>query len=158
MTTFRRIYRELQRMNDTTIMKIEFNEENPLKWNVNLFGQEGTRFAGQSFPLEIVFPVSYPFNPPTLRFLIKVDHISISNDGLVCMDILDNRWSPAFTAEMVIIAALSLLNDSTEQIIDDVKKTIMELREKRMTYKNHVNLQIKVKELKSKSQRLLHAY
>jgi hypothetical protein len=76
------------------------------------------------------------------------------------MDILVTAWSPALTAELTLIAALSVLNDSDERILKDVKEVISELKEgmeTRTTRKNRYALRLKVKELESKSQRILRA-
>jgi len=155
-----RIQRELRRINEDAIIDVELNDNNIRKWNVTLCGQEGTRFAGQEFRVEISFPESYPFHPPALRFLTPIYHVSVANDGRVCMDILDTAWSPALTAELTLIAALSVLNDSDERILKDVKEVISELKEgmeTRTTRKNRYALRLKVKELESKSQRILRA-
>ena len=155
-----RIQRELMRINEDAIVDIELDDNNIRKWKVTLCGQEGTRFAGQEFCVEISFPEQYPFHPPALRFLTPIDHVSVGNDGRVCMDLLDRAWSPALTAELTLIAALSVLNDSDEQILKDVKEVISELQESlttQRTRKNHYALRLKVKELESKSQRIVRA-
>ena len=156
----RRIQRELARINEDAIVDIKLDDNNIRKWKVTLCGQEETRFAGQEFCVEIAFPESYPFNPPALRFLTPIDHISVANDGRVCMDLLDNAWSPALTAELTLIAALSVLNDSDERILKDVNDVISELKENmetQKTRKNRYALRLKVKELESKSERILRA-
>jgi ubiquitin-protein ligase len=66
------------------------------------------------------------------------------------MDILKDAWSPAFTAEMVLIAALSILNDSDERILEDVKNELQELRTKKGA-RNKRLLRQKLKEQKVKS-------
>ena len=155
-----RLQRELGRINEDAIIEVEVQDNNIRNWKVTLCGQEGTRFAGQEFCVEITFPESYPFHPPALRFLTPIDHVSVSSDGRVCMDILDTAWSPALTAELTLIAALSVLNDSDQRILRDVNDVISELQESvatQKTRKNRYALRLKVKELESKSQRILRA-
>ena len=154
----RRLQREFTRSkyDNSMITNVEIHDENLLSWHATLLGQEGTRFAGQEFPVEISFTVLYPFQPPKLRFLVPVDHISISDSGTVCMDILDDAWSPAFTAEIVLIAALSVICDSDERILQDVNEVIEELRKKvdsKKTRKSRHDLRLKLKERDFKSQR-----
>ena len=154
----RRLQRELSRneCDNSMITNVEIRNENLLSWYTTLLGQEGTRFAGQEFPVEISFTVLYPFQPPKLRFLTPVDHISVSNSGAVCMDILDDAWSPAFTAEIVLVAALSVICDSDERILQDVNEVIEELRKKvdsKKTRKSRHDLRLKLKERDFKFQR-----
>lgn len=154
----RRLQSEFTRSkyDNSMITNVEIRDENLLSWQATLLGQQGTRFAGQEFPVEISFTLLYPFQPPKLRFLVPVDHISVSDNGSVCMDILDNAWSPAFTAELILIAALSVICDSDERILQDVNEVIEELRkkvDKKKTRKNRNELRLKLKERDFKSQR-----
>jgi hypothetical protein len=71
------------------------------------------------------------------------------------MDILEDAWSPALCAEMVLIAALSILNDSDERILEDVKEVISELRMKVGNRKNKRLLRQKLNEQKIKSGHIL---
>jgi len=147
----RRLQREFSRSkyDNSMITNVGIRDENLLNWHATLLGQQGTRFAGEEFPVEISFTLLYPFQPPKLRFLVPVDHISVSDSGAVCMDILDDAWSPAFTAELILIAALSIICDSDERILQDVDEVIEELRNEvnsKKTRKNRNELRLKLKE------------
>jgi ubiquitin-protein ligase len=147
----RRLQREFSRSkyDNSMITNVGIRDENLLNWHATLLGQQGTRFAGEEFPVEISFTLSYPFQPPKLRFLVPVDHISVSDSGAVCMDILDDAWSPAFTAELILVAALSIICDSDERILQDVDEVIEELRNEvniKKTRKNRNELRLKLKE------------
>ena len=150
-----RLTREFRRISDDAIVNVELRDDNLLTWFVTLKAEDSTRFSGQEIKAEISFPNSYPFNPPKLRFLTSVDHISVGPNGDVCMDILEDAWSPALCAEMVLIAALSILNDSDERILEDVKEVISELRMKVGNRKNKRLLRQKLKEQKMKSDHIL---
>ena len=154
MAALNRLNREFRRINEDAIINIDLRDDNLLTWFATLIAQDNTRFSGQKFIAEISFPTSYPFNPPTLRFLTPVNHISVDRHGNVCMDILKDAWSPALTAEMVLISALSILNDSDERILDDVKEEISELRVKTDS-KNKRLLRQKLKEHKIKSEHIV---
>ena len=149
-----RLTREFMRISDDAIVNVELRDDNLLTWFVTLRTEDTTRFSGQEIKAEISFPTSYPFNPPKLRFLTPINHISVGPKGDVCMDILKDAWSPAFTAEMVLIAALSILNDSDERILEDVKNELQELRTKKGA-RNKRLLREKLKEEKMKSEHIL---
>ena len=41
------------------------------------------------------FPTNYPFAPPTVKFITKIYHPSIKENGEICIEILKTGYSPA---------------------------------------------------------------
>lgn len=154
MAALNRLTREFMRISDDVIVNVDLHDDDLFTWFVTLKSQDTTRVSGENIRAEISFPKSYPFNPPKLRFLTSVNHICVGPKGNVCMDILKDAWSPAFTAEMLLIAALSILSDSDERILNDVKEEISELRVKTDS-KNKRLLRQKLKEHKIKSEHIV---
>ncbi|CAD7676428.1 unnamed protein product [Nyctereutes procyonoides] len=54
----------------------------------------GTPFEDGTFKLTIEFTEEYPNKPPTVRFVSKMFHPNVY--GSICLDILQNRWSPTY--------------------------------------------------------------
>jgi len=90
------------------------SDSNLFLWNATIKGPEGSPYANQSFELSITFPQDYPFTPPTIRFITKIDHVYVSKDGLICIDILNDQWSPAQTLRTILLSIVSLLADEVE--------------------------------------------
>ena len=59
----------------------------------------------------VMFPTDYPFKPPKIKFITKVYHPNIAADGRICIDILQDKWSPALTLSRVLLSISSLLNE-----------------------------------------------
>ncbi|POI24654.1 hypothetical protein CIB84_011596, partial [Bambusicola thoracicus] len=55
-----------------------------------------------TFKLVIEFSEEYPNKPPTVRFLSKMFHPNVYADGSICLDILQNRWSPTYDVSSIL--------------------------------------------------------
>lgn len=106
-------------MKDLKTVKIDSNrtifaeplEDDLMTWTAVILGPETTAFEGGTFSLVLVFPETYPQDPPTIRFLSEMFHPNIYPNGELCLDILSNRWSPSYDVLAILISIQSLLND-----------------------------------------------
>ncbi|XP_060246336.1 ubiquitin/ISG15-conjugating enzyme E2 L6 isoform X9 [Meriones unguiculatus] len=49
----------------------------------------------KAFRLQIDFPREYPLKPPTLKFITKIYHPNVGEDGLVCLPLISREnWKP----------------------------------------------------------------
>ncbi|XP_072849104.1 ubiquitin-conjugating enzyme E2 R2 isoform X2 [Pogona vitticeps] len=75
-------------------------------------------------PAHIKFPMDYPYSPPTFRFLTKMWHPNIYENGDVCISILhppvddpqsgelpSERWNPTQNVRTILLSVISLLNE-----------------------------------------------
>ena len=79
---------------------------NPLQWDGELIGPEGTPYANQKFHFTILFPESYPFHPPEFRFRDpKVYHPNImigdQDGGMVHIRML-KTWTDTCSARQLL--------------------------------------------------------
>jgi ubiquitin-conjugating enzyme E2 D/E len=81
------------------------------KWSGMILGPDETPYQGGVFFLEITFPNDYPFKPPKIKFITKIYHCNINNEGGICLDILKDNWSPALTISKILLSISSLLSD-----------------------------------------------
>jgi ubiquitin-conjugating enzyme E2 A len=88
-------------------------------WN---FRPQETPFEDGTFKLTLVFTEEYPNKPPTVRFVSKMFHPNgkfsfllllyergfnfildpVYADGGICLDILQNRWSPTYDVSAIL--------------------------------------------------------
>ncbi|XP_015731368.1 ubiquitin-conjugating enzyme E2 B isoform X1 [Coturnix japonica] len=87
------------------------SENNIMQWNAVIFGPEGTPFEDGTFKLVIEFSEEYPNKPPTVRFVSKMFHPNVYADGSICLDILQNRWSPTYDVSSILTSIQSLLDE-----------------------------------------------
>lgn len=78
-------------------------------------GPPQTPYADGVFTLEILIPVKYPFSPPSIKFLTKLYHPNIDDNGRICLDLLkmppSGNWKPTIGLEGLLIAIRSLLEN-----------------------------------------------
>ena len=108
-----RIRKELQEFNRDPPSNCSAGPLNDdiFNWEGCIIGPEDTTFHGGVFNLAIHFPVDYPFRAPHIKFLTKIYHPNINSSGLICLDILKDKWSPALTISKVLLSISSLLSD-----------------------------------------------
>lgn len=86
-------------------------DNNILAWQAVIFGPDDTPWEGGTFKLMLEFTEDYPNKAPTVKFLTKMFHPNIYNDGQICLDILQNQWSPIYDISAILTSIQSLLCD-----------------------------------------------
>ncbi|CCJ28278.1 unnamed protein product [Pneumocystis jirovecii] len=79
--------------------------------NAVIIGPAETPFEDGTFRLVMQFDEQYPNKPPVVRFLSKMFHPNVYTNGELCLDILQNRWSPTYDVAAILTSIQSLLND-----------------------------------------------
>lgn len=74
-------------------------------------GIADTPFEDGTFKLLLQFDESYPNKPPTVKFLSRMFHPNVYANGELCLDILQNRWSPTYDVAAILTSIQSLLHD-----------------------------------------------
>jgi ubiquitin-conjugating enzyme E2 A len=70
-----------------------------------------TPFEDGTFKLLLTFEESYPAKPPVVKFLSRMFHPNVYANGELCLDILQNRWSPTYDVAAILTSIQSLLHD-----------------------------------------------
>ena len=68
-------------------------------------------YENGKFVLEILFPHSYPFAPPKIKFITQIYHPNISTTGEICLDMLKSTWTATNNLKTVLAAIYSLLKN-----------------------------------------------
>ncbi|OBS83582.1 hypothetical protein A6R68_22431, partial [Neotoma lepida] len=109
----KRIQRELLAISEEPLVQCSAGpvENNMFHWQATVMGPEDSPYEGGLFSLKIHFPTNYPFKPPKVTFLTRIYHPNINKNGVVCLDILNTKWSPALTIPKILLSVISLLCD-----------------------------------------------
>ncbi|KAF5831909.1 histone ubiquitination protein [Dunaliella salina] len=87
------------------------NSDNIMLWNAVIFGPEDTPWDGGTFRLTLEFSEDYPNKAPVVKFKSQMFHPNIYGDGGICLDILQNQWSPIYDVSAILTSIQSLLSD-----------------------------------------------
>uniref|UniRef100_F6YKS8 E2 ubiquitin-conjugating enzyme n=1 Tax=Monodelphis domestica TaxID=13616 RepID=F6YKS8_MONDO len=85
--------------------------DNIYEWRSTILGPPGSVYESGVFFLDITFTPEYPFKPPKVTFRTRIYHCNINSQGVICLDILKDNWSPALTISKVLLSICSLLTD-----------------------------------------------
>lgn len=72
---------------------------------------DDTPWEGGTFKLTLQFTEDYPNKPPVVKFVSRLFHPNVYNDGGICLDILQSNWSPIYDISAVLTSIQSLLCD-----------------------------------------------
>lgn len=91
-------------------------DNNIMIWNAVIFGPHDTPFEDGTFKLTIEFTEEYPNKPPTVRFVSKMFHPNVYADGGICLDILQNRWSPTYDVSAILTSIQVNIHFNSEKM------------------------------------------
>jgi len=103
-----RDFKKVQSDNGTNYTAI-FEEKQITKWDVVLFGPEGSEWDGGVFRMTITFPDTYPHTVPDVKFVDIPFHPNIYQNGSICLDLLQHNWSSAYDVSAILTSVQSLL-------------------------------------------------
>ena len=86
-------------------------EDDILSWHGAIFGPEDTPWEGGTFKVTLQFSEEYPNKAPVVKFVSRMFHPNIYQNGSICLDILQNLWSPIYDVSGILTSIQSLLSD-----------------------------------------------
>lgn len=109
----KRLLRDFKKLQKDPPMGIQAAplDSNVMVWQAVILGPDDTCWEGGIFKLLIEFSEDYPNKPPAVRFVSKLFHPNVYNDGKICLDILQNQWSPIYDVAAILTSIQSLLSD-----------------------------------------------
>ncbi|KAB0372233.1 hypothetical protein FD755_016025 [Muntiacus reevesi] len=83
--------------------------DNIYEWRLTILGPPGSVYEGGVFFLDITFSSDCPFK------------CNINSQGVICLDILKDNWSPALTVSKVLLSICSSLIDCNPYLTNRVE-------------------------------------
>lgn len=110
----KRIFKEIEKIRKGDFKEVEINipdEGNIRNLNAILIGPEDTAYEGIKYIVSLKLGKDYPLKAPTVKFVSKIFHPNVGQKGSICLDILQNKWSPAMSIANIITSLQLLLQE-----------------------------------------------
>ena len=109
----RRLLKDLAKIKESPTEGISAapDDDNIYEWDAVIYGPNNTSWEGGIFILKIKFTEDYPNKAPNVVFKSKMFHPNVYDNGNICLDILDNMWSPVYDVAAILVSIRSLLCD-----------------------------------------------
>ncbi|XP_066213945.1 ubiquitin-conjugating enzyme E2 D2B-like [Saccopteryx leptura] len=91
--------------------------DNMLEWQGNIMGPKDSPYDRGVFIIKMIFPWSYPFNPPKIIFITPIYHPNVDRYGAVSMELFWSGWSSKIIVSQILQSVRSLLGQPS---IEDV--------------------------------------
>ena len=85
--------------------------DNVFEWIGTIKGIKDTVYEGLTYRLKLRFPADYPFTAPTITFTTPIFHPNVDQHGNICLDILKEKWTAAYSVQSILLSLQTLLND-----------------------------------------------
>ncbi|XP_071729656.1 ubiquitin-conjugating enzyme E2 5-like [Rutidosis leptorrhynchoides] len=77
--------------------KVEMINDGMHEFYVHFHGPADSPYDGGMWKLRVVLPDAYPYKSPTISFFNKIYHPNVDEmTGSVCLDVINQTWSPMF--------------------------------------------------------------
>eukprot|EP00930_Biecheleria_cincta_P023149 TRINITY_DN16757_c0_g1_i2.p1 TRINITY_DN16757_c0_g1~~TRINITY_DN16757_c0_g1_i2.p1 ORF type:complete len:195 (+),score=21.68 TRINITY_DN16757_c0_g1_i2:59-586(+) len=109
----RRLLRDLKQLQSDPPQGVSASplKDDIMNWTAVMFGPDDTPWEGGTFTLDVTFSEEFPTKPPHVKFVTKMFHPNIYVNGEICLDILQNQWSPTYDISAILTSIQSLLTD-----------------------------------------------
>lgn len=103
---------KLSRIDDKNIKYYPEDEDDLKNWIAEIRCSSDSVYAGFVLCMSIKLPIDYPSKPPIIKFDHPVWHPNINfDDGIICVDIMKDAWSPVLTLNKVLFSICLLLDN-----------------------------------------------
>jgi len=77
--------------------KVSLVDDNPANFFIIFHGPKDSPYQGGSWKVHVELPEGYPYKSPSIGFCNRMFHPNVDEmSGSVCLDVINQTWSPMF--------------------------------------------------------------
>ena len=97
----KRVLRDIKILKGNDSLNLDVIKTNEIECDIS--GPKDTPYEKGKWRIRIMFPDNYPFKSPSVGFLNKIFHPNVDyNSGTICLNVLNQSWTPIYTASHII--------------------------------------------------------
>lgn len=103
------IAKEIELLSNKKNIKIYLDDNEITKFICRYVIEDSKYYSGGIFDVQFKLNSDYPISPPVVKFLTRIWHPNINEDGVICFSLISKDYKPIFSLSRIVYGLRSLI-------------------------------------------------